>query len=88
MRVDKYLKNTRVIKRRTVANEACSNGRVKINDKIAKPGAEVKVGDIITIRYGSHITRLEVLDIADNVSKADSAGTYKILQEEQAKDLN
>jgi ribosomal 50S subunit-recycling heat shock protein len=61
---------------------------VKINDKIAKPGAEVKVGDIITIRYGSHITRLEVLDIADNVSKADSAGTYKILQEEQAKDLN
>lgn len=88
MRVDKFLKNSRVIKRRTVANEACSNGRVKINDKIAKPGAEVKAGDIITIRYGSHITRLEVLDIADNVSKADSAGTYKILHEEQAKDLN
>lgn len=86
MRVDKFLKNSRVIKRRTVANEACSNGRVKINDKISKPGTEVKVGDIITIRYGSHTTRLEVLDIADNVSKADSAGTYKILQDEQAGD--
>lgn len=82
MRVDKFLKNSRVIKRRTVAHEACSNGRVKINDKIAKPGTEVRVGDIIMIRYGSHITKLEVLNIADNVSKTDSAGIYKILQEE------
>lgn len=86
MRVDKFLKNSRVIKRRTVANEACSNGRVKINDKIAKPGTEVQVGDIITIRYGSHSTRLEVLSIADNVSKADSTGIYKALQDEQTKD--
>ena len=55
MRIDKYLKVSRIIKRRTVANEACAGGRVTVNDKIAKPGTDVKPGDMITIRFGEHL---------------------------------
>lgn len=61
MRLDKYLKVSRIIKRRTVANEACSGGRVTLNGKVAKPGAEVKPGDIMTIRFGDHLGRYEIL---------------------------
>jgi ribosomal 50S subunit-recycling heat shock protein len=76
VRIDKYLKNSRVIKRRTLANEACEQGRVKINDKIAKPGTEVKPGDIIEIQFGNNNTKIEVTSIADHVSKADSKEMY------------
>jgi len=59
MRIDKYLKVSRLIKRRTLANEACEQGRVLINGKVAKPGTEVKVGDIIEIRFGNSTTKLK-----------------------------
>ncbi len=64
MRLDKYLKVSRIIKRRTVANEACSGGRVEINGRTAKPGAEVKPGDRLTIRFGEHVGSYDILSIA------------------------
>jgi len=76
MRIDKYLKNSRVIKRRTLANEACEQGRVKINEKTAKPGTEVNVGDLIEIQFGNSNTKIEVTSIAEHVSKADSKEMY------------
>lgn len=80
MRIDKYLKNSRLIKRRTVANEACSQGRVSINGRPVKAGALVKVGDIIEIRFGEKITKVEVLNVSDHVPKGDASALYKILE--------
>lgn len=82
MRLDKYLKVSRIIKRRTVANEACSGGRVTINGKIAKPGAEVKAGDILTIRFGEHLGRYEVLSVLETVRKEQADSLYRILEED------
>lgn len=78
MRIDKYLKVSRLIKRRTIANEACETGHVTINGKPAKPGAEVKVGDIVSIRFGSSLTTVEITSVAEHVSKADSKEMYVI----------
>jgi ribosomal 50S subunit-recycling heat shock protein len=78
MRIDKYLKVSRLIKRRTLANEACATGRVTINGKVAKPGSEVKIGDIIEIRLGNSLTTVEVTSVAEHVSKADSKQMYII----------
>ena len=72
MRLDKYLKVSRLIKRRTVANEACDAGRVMINDKPAKASANVKVGDIITIQFGNKDVKVEVLDVQETVRKDDA----------------
>ncbi|MBR6004141.1 MAG: RNA-binding S4 domain-containing protein [Lachnospiraceae bacterium] len=72
MRLDKYLKVSRLIKRRTVANEACDNGRVFINDKQAKASTEVKVGDVITISFGNKDVKVEVTDISETVKKRRS----------------
>ena len=69
MRLDKYLKISRLIKRRTVANEACDNGRVTLNGRIARASAEVKPGDIIGISFGNRQTRVEVLAVQENVRK-------------------
>ena len=69
MRLDKYLKVSRLIKRRTVANEACDSGRVLINDKPAKASANVKEGDIITISFGNKEVKVEVLDVQETVKK-------------------
>ena len=77
MRLDKYLKVSRLIKRRTVANEACDKERVTVNGKTAKASYEVKVGDIIEIRFGAHTTRVEVLQVAENVRKDDAVGMYR-----------
>ncbi|MBQ7254717.1 MAG: RNA-binding S4 domain-containing protein [Oscillospiraceae bacterium] len=79
MRLDKYLKVSRLIKRRTVANEACDNGRVLVNDKIARASYDVKVGDRITIQFGQRTVRVEVLDVAEAVRKDDAVGLYKEL---------
>ena len=76
IRIDKYLKNSRIIKRRTVAKEACEQGRVIINDKTAKPGDEVKVSDIIEIRFGSGTMKIEVAMIKENVSKDEAESMY------------
>ena len=82
MRLDKFLKVSRIIKRRTVANEACSGGRVEINGKVAKPGADVKPGDRLTIRFGEHIGAYEVLSVAETVRKEDADKLYRVLQED------
>ena len=79
MRLDKYLKVSRIIKRRTVANEACDTGRVKLNDKVAKAGAEVKVGDIIEIKFGENWSKFEILRVSEVVKKDDASEMYKLL---------
>ena len=77
MRLDKYLKGSRLIKRRTVANEACDNERVTVNGRVARASYDVKVGDVITIRFGQKALSVEVLSVADNVGKADAAAMYR-----------
>ena len=79
MRLDKYLKVSRIIKRRTVANEACDGGRVSVNGKVAKPGAEVKEGDILEIRFGENVTKYQIVTLSEHVLKADAAGMYRII---------
>ena len=80
MRLDKYLKVSRIIKRRSVANEACDAGRVTINDKVAKASAEVKEGDIVEIQFGNRITKFEILQVKEVVRKEDAALMYKPIQ--------
>lgn len=77
MRLDKYLKVSRLIKRRTVANEACDNARVNVNGRPAKASYDVKIGDIIELQFGARTVRVEVLQVADNVRKDDAAAMYK-----------
>ena len=84
MRIDKFLKVSRIINRRTIANEACSSGRVSINGKTAKPGNSVSPGDVITIRFGSHTGQYEILSITDTVRKDQSSGLYRIIQEDSS----
>ena len=79
MRLDKYLKVSRLIKRRTVANEACDAGRVLINDKPAKASANVKEGDIITIAFGNKEVRVEVLSVQETVRKEEAKELFKYL---------
>ena len=80
MRLDKYLKVSRIIKRRPVANEACDAGRVTVNGKIAKASLEVKPGDVIEIRFGDKLTKLEVLDVRENVRKDETSALYRSLE--------
>ena len=77
MRLDKWLKVSRIIKRRTVANEACDNARVNVNGRPVKAGYDVKVGDVLELRFGERTVKVEVLVVADNVGKADAAAMYK-----------
>ena len=77
MRLDKYLKVSRLIKRRTVANEACDNGRISVNGRVVKASYEVKVGDRIEIALGTRTIGVEVLQVADNVRKDDAAAMYR-----------
>ena len=84
MRLDKYLKVSRIIKRRTVANEACSGGRVSLNGRVAKPGAEVKEGDTLEIRFGSRVGRYQVLTVQEVVRKENAAEMYRVLEEDPA----
>ena len=77
MRLDKYLKVSRLIKRRTVANEACDNERVAVNGRVARASYDVKVGDVIAIRFGQRTLCVEVLTVADNVGKDGAAAMYR-----------
>ena len=79
IRVDKFLKVSRIIKRRTIANEACDAGRVMINGKVVKAGAEVKIGDVIEIQFGNNTTKIEVLDLKESTKKEDAVNMYKSL---------
>ena len=79
MRLDKYLKVSRLIKRRTVANEACDNERVSVNGRVQRASYDVKVGDRISIRFGERTVSVEVVSVQDNVGKADAAAMYREL---------
>ena len=79
MRLDKYLKVSRLIKRRTVANEACDAGRVPLNDRPARASASVKAGDIIEIQFGTSSVKVEVLDVQETVRKDDAKELYRYL---------
>lgn len=80
MRLDKYLKNSRIIKRRTVAKEACEQGRVEVNGKVAKPGLELKEGDEIKITFGNNILSVRVTSLKENVRKDDAQDLYEVIQ--------
>lgn len=79
MRLDKYLKVSRLIKRRTIANEACDAGRVTVNEKVAKASQEVKVGDIIAIRFGDKTVQAEVLAVQETVRKEEAKEMFRYL---------
>ena len=79
MRLDKYLKVSRLIKRRTVANSACDAGRVTINDRLAKASTEVKVGDILSISFGNRELKVKVTDVRETVKKEEADAMYEEL---------
>lgn len=79
MRLDKFLKVSRIIKRRTLANEACSKQRVIVNGKVAKPGTEIKEGDVLEIRFGDNITKVKIKKVSETVKKDEATEMYEIL---------
>ena len=81
MRLDKFLKVSRLIKRRTVANEACDAARISVNGKPAKASYDVKLGDTIAIAFGSKLVTVKVLEIKDTTKKAESVGMYEVISE-------
>lgn len=84
MRLDKFLKVSRIIKRRTVAKEACDGGRVSLNGRVAKAGAEVKPGDMMEIRFGSRLGRYEITQVQETARKEVAAEMYRVLSEDEA----
>lgn len=80
MRIDKYLKNSRLIKRRTIAKEACEQDRITVNDKFAKPGTEVKIGDVIQIKFGNSMITAKVTNLTESSKKEDAASMYEIIE--------
>ena len=79
MRLDKYLKVSRLIKRRTVANEACENGKIVLNGRVAKPSADVKEGDIIELTLGVRVIKVRVVKITEHVMKSDAVDMYEVI---------
>ena len=77
MRLDKYLKVSRLIKRRTVANEACDAGKITVNGKVARASYDVKVGDVIAVRFGERTLAVEVLDVSETAGKAEASLLYR-----------
>ncbi len=86
MRIDKYLKLTRLIKRRTIAKELLERGIIKINEKIAKPSTEVKIGDVLILPLGRHKLTVKVLNVVDYCKKNESNTLYEILKDEIVED--
>lgn len=82
IRLDKFLKVSRIIKRRSVANDACDTGHVTVNGKDAKPGTSIRVGDVIGVRFGEKLHRYEILSVADHVAKQDASSMYRLMDEE------
>ena len=80
MRLDKYLKVSRIIKRRTVANEACDGGRVMVNGRVAKASVDVKIGDVIEVGFGNNLLKVKVLSVAESVRKDEASGMYEVVQ--------
>ena len=77
LRLDKYLKVSRLIKRRTVANEACDGGRVTVNGKVARASYDVKVGDVIALHFGERVLAVEVLDVSETAGKSEASLLYR-----------
>ncbi len=88
MRLDKYLKVSRLIKRRTVAKEVSDNDRILVNDKIAKPSTNININDIIKIRFGNKLVTIKVLNIIDSTKKTDSELMYELISEERINGAN
>ncbi len=84
MRLDKYLKVSRLIKRRSVANDACDSERISVNGKSAKASYNVKLGDIITVTFGTKTVSVKVLDIRETTKKSEAVGMYEVISEEDA----
>ena len=84
MRLDKYLKVSRLIKRRTVANDACDAARINVNGKSAKASYDVKIGDVITISFGSKIITVKVLELKETTKKTEAVGMYEVISEVDA----
>ncbi|MCR5304460.1 MAG: RNA-binding S4 domain-containing protein [Lachnospiraceae bacterium] len=83
MRLDKFLKVSRIIKRRTVANEACDAGRVSLNGRAARASADVKEGDTIEVRFGTRVLTVEVVTVVESIHKEDAAEMYRVISEER-----
>lgn len=83
MRLDKFLKVSRLIKRRTIAKEVAENQRILINDKIAKPSSEVNIGDIIKISFGNKLVTIKVNDLQNSIKKEDAQSMYEVIAEEK-----
>lgn len=81
MRIDKYLKVSRLIKRRTVANEACDGGRISVNGKVVKASYDVKINDIMEIKFGTKVLKIRVTDIKEQVGKSDAATLYEVVSD-------
>ena len=79
MRIDKFLKISRVIKRRTVAADACDGGRIEINGKVAKPSKDVKVGDVVKVSFGNNVMTFEVLSVDEHQTKQSAENMYRLL---------
>lgn len=86
MRLDKFLKVSRVIKRRTVAKEIADQGRILINDKVAKSSSTVSVGDVLTIKFGNKTSKIKVLELKETTKKNEAAGMYELVGEEYKED--
>lgn len=82
MRLDKFLKVSRIIKRRTIANQACDNEKIVVNNKIAKASLNLKIGDVIKIRFNNKVLSIEVLSLNEVVGKKNASSMYKIIAEE------
>ena len=81
MRLDKYLKVSRIIKRRTVANEACDSAKVEANGRVVKASYNVKVGDVLTLTFGSKSLKVEVTEVAEHKSKDDAGSMYRVIEQ-------
>ena len=81
MRIDKFLKNSRVIKRRTIANEACDNGRISVNGRVVKASYQIAVGDVVEVGFGSRTLKFRVLSVNEHASKENAALQYEIIEE-------
>lgn len=79
MRLDKFLKVSRLIKRRTVANEACDGSHVTVNGKVAKPSYDLKVGDVVAVSFGNRTVSVEVLTVTEHSTKADASSMYRVI---------
>lgn len=88
MRLDKYLKTARILKRREAAKELALSGRIWVNDRIAKPSTEIKIGDQIRLRFGSRILEIKVIDIQKQVSKQNAALLFEVIKEEKIEEEN